>query len=65
MKFLELLTKIYETLKQPVVQWALWTIASIIMIFTPDNIDRIIEGILALLGIKNLYDYSKSLTKPK
>lgn len=63
MNFLEILEKIYETLKQPVMQWGIWTLASIVMMFTPDNIDRIIEGILALLGIKNLYDGAKNLTK--
>lgn len=63
MSILEFLTKVYELLKQPVVQWALWTLGSIIMIFTPDNIDRIIEGILALLGVKSLYDGVKNISK--
>ena len=62
MSILEWLTKAYELLKQPVVQWALWTTGSIVMVFTPDNIDRVIEGILALLGVKSLYDGVKNTT---
>ena len=60
MNFVELLKQIKEALDSPVVQWLLWTLGSIVMIFTPDHIDRIIEGILALLGIKCLYDASQS-----
>lgn len=65
MSILDWLTKVYEMLKQPVVQWALWTIGSIIMIFTPDHIDKIIEGILALLGVKSLYEGMKNITDKK
>lgn len=56
MNILDLLKQLKEALDQPVVQWLLWTLGSLIMIFTPDHIDRIIEGILALLGVKSLYD---------
>ena len=56
MNILDLLKQFKEALDQPAVQWLLWTLGSLIMIFTPDHIDRIIEGILALLGVKSLYD---------
>lgn len=60
MNFVDIIEKIKEAFQQPGIQWALWTLGSIVMIFTPDNIDRIIEGILALLGVKSLFDAGKN-----
>ena len=56
MSFIEILEKIQAFFQNPTVQWFLWTVASIVMIFTPDNVDKIITSILAILGIKGLVD---------
>ena len=56
MNFIEIIEMIQAFFKNPAVQWLLWTVASIVMLFTPDNVDKIILSILSILGIKGLID---------
>lgn len=46
--------KIRQFLKNETVQGAIAIIAAVVMYFTPDNVDRIIEACLMALGIQKL-----------
>ena len=46
--------KIRQFLKTETVQGAIAIIAAVVMYFTPDNVDRIIEACLMALGIQKL-----------
>ena len=43
-----------ELLNNPKVQGAIAIVAAIVMYYTPDHIDRIIEAMLATLGITKI-----------
>ena len=46
--------KIRQFLKTETVQGAIAIIAAVVMYFTPDNVDRIIEACLIALGVQKL-----------
>ena len=53
MTIVEIAKTIREALKDKNVQWLIWTFGVILMRFTPDNVDSIIQDIIiAILGIK-------------
>lgn len=52
MNIVETIKRLKTILEDPAVTWALGVVGGIIMAFTPDHVDLVIEGILLILGVK-------------
>ena len=52
MNIVELLNKLKKNIEDPAVAWALGVLGGLVMVFTPDHVDLIIEAVLGILGVK-------------